>query len=208
MPQKTKYYVVWEGQKTGVFSSWDECKEQVSNYPNAKYKSFASKEEAENAYQSDAQLFIGKKSTTRTPENHVSAPKIRALAVDAACSGNPGRMEYRGVMTDCGEQIFHMGPFEDSTNNIGEFLALVHGLALIKQKKWDMPLYSDSRTAISWIKAKKCKTKLAENEKNRAVFELIRRAEKWLAENQPLTTPINKWETEKWGEIPADFGRK
>ena len=117
-------------------------------------------------------------------------------------------MEYRGVMTDSGEQIFHMGPFEDSTNNIGEFLALVHGLALIKQKKWDMPLYSDSRTAISWIKAKKCKTKLAENEKNRAVFELIRRAEKWLAENQPLTTPINKWETEKWGEIPADFGRK
>ena len=208
MPKKTKYYVVWEGQKTGVFSSWDECKEQVSNYPNAKYKSFASKEEAENAYQSDAQLYIGKNAPKNTSKQPIIAPQIKALAVDAACSGNPGTMEYRGVMTDSGKQIFHQGPFEQGTNNIGEFLALVHGLALIKQQNWDLPLYSDSRTAISWVKAKKCKTKLTETPKNKPIFDLVRRAETWLENNQPISTPIIKWNTEEWGEIPADFGRK
>ena len=33
------------------------------------------------------------------------------------------------------------------------------------------------------------------------------RATKWLKENNYSAT-IKKWETKKWGEIPADFGRK
>ena len=38
-----KYYVVWEGKKTGVFSSWDTVKKLVQGYEGAKYKSFFSK---------------------------------------------------------------------------------------------------------------------------------------------------------------------
>ena len=129
-----------------------------------------------------------------------------AWAVDAACSGNPGRMEYRGIDLATGAVVFHYGPVF-GTNNIGEFLAIVHGLALLKQKQLDLPLYSDSRNAILWVKKKKCKTTLPRNAKTEALFQLIERAERWLSTNT-YTTPILKWETDRWGEIPADFGRK
>jgi ribonuclease HI len=83
----------------------------------------------------------------------------------------------------------------------------VHGLALLKQKNIQMPIYSDSVNAIGWVKKKQCKTKLERNEKTEELFKLIERAEKWLAQNT-YTTQILKWDTKKWGEIPADFGRK
>ena len=115
-------------------------------------------------------------------------------------------MEYRGVHVASRQQVFHFGPIY-GTNNIGEFLAIVHGLALLKQKGFDMPIYSDSVNAISWVKQKKCKTKLPRDTKTEQLFQLIERAEKWLRENT-YSTPILKWETQQWGEIPADFGRK
>ena len=126
--------------------------------------------------------------------------------MDDDCSGNPGPMEYRGVHVASRQEIFHFGPMK-GTNNIGEFLALVHGLALLKQKGFDMPIYSDSVNAISWVKQKKCKTKLPRTPETEALFLLIERAEKWLRENT-YSTRILKWETKEWGEIPADFGRK
>ena len=132
--------------------------------------------------------------------------KAEALAVDAACSGNPGPMEYRGVYLKTGQEVFHYGPVH-GTNNIGEFLAIVHGLALLKQKDSAMTIYSDSRNAMLWVKNKKCKTKLERTAKTEQLFQLIERAELWLKENTH-NIPLLKWETEKWGEIPADFGRK
>ncbi|MPM99650.1 Ribonuclease H [bioreactor metagenome] len=134
-------------------------------------------------------------------------PVTESLSVDAACSGNPGNMEYRGVYTKTGEQVFHQGPFPEGTNNIGEFLALVHGIALLKQKNLSMPIYTDSRTAMAWVKKKKAKTELERTARNEHLFDLIDRAEKWLVENE-YSTEILKWHTEAWGEIPADFGRK
>jgi len=116
-------------------------------------------------------------------------------------------MEYRGVYSKTGEEIFRQGPFKEGTNNIGEFLALVHGLAFLKQKNSPLPLYTDSVTAIAWVRSKKAKTKLEMNEKNAVLFDLIARAEIWLQKNK-YTTSILKWETSVWGEIPADFGRK
>lgn len=97
-------------------------------------------------------------------------------------------MEYRGVYLLTGQEIFHFGPMY-GTNNIGEFLAIVHGLALMKQKGINMPIYSDSRNALNWVKQKKCKTKLERTEKTEKLFQLIERAEKWLHENQ-YTTPL------------------
>lgn len=92
-------------------------------------------------------------------------------------------------------------------HNIGEFLAIVHALALIKKTGANVAVYSDSRNAILWVKQKKCKTTLPRNEKTEELFKIIGRAEKWLRENS-YDTPILKWETSRWGEIPADFGRK
>lgn len=211
---KQKYYVVWDGVTPGIYASWNDCLLQTKGYEGAKYKSFDSREEAERAFASSPYQYIGKnaksaKPLERTPSGS-GGPSVdiidNSLAVDAACSGNPGPMEYRGVHVASRQEIFHFGPTR-GTNNIGEFLALVHGLALLKQKGFDMPIYSDSANAISWVKQKKCKTKLPRTAETEQLFLLIERAEKWLKENK-FTTRILKWETREWGEIPADFGRK
>ena len=131
----------------------------------------------------------------------------RSLSVDASCLGNPGVMEYRGVYTDTRQEIFRIGPFQEATNNIGEFLAVVHGLALLKQQKSSLPVYTDSVTALAWVRNKKCKTTLQVCDANRPLFELVERAEKWLR-NNTYTNPVLKWDTQQWGEIPADFCRK
>ena len=208
---KQKFYVVWEGVTPGIYSSWTDCQLQIKGYEGAKYKSFDSREEAERALASSPYAYIGKNATNKKenkPTLHTLPAAVieNSLAVDAACSGNPGPMEYRGVHVASQQEIFHFGPMK-GTNNIGEFLALVHGLALLKQKGFDMPVYSDSVNAISWVKQKRCKTKLPRTAETEQLFLLIERAEKWLKENTN-STPILKWETKEWGEIPADFGRK
>lgn len=200
---KKKFYVVWDGVTPGIYNSWEDCLLQTKGYLNAKYKSFDSQQEAERAFASSPFAYLGKKKT----DTAETGDFIReSLAVDAACSGNPGPMEYRGVYVRTGEEIFRFGPML-GTNNIGEFLAIVHGLALLKKKALKMPLYTDSKTAMSWVKQKKCKTLLTRNENTSGLFTLIDRAEKWLKENR-YPTDILKWETKEWGEIPADFGRK
>ena len=209
MANKQKYYVVWNGRKKGIFLSWDECKQSIDKFANASYKSFESKEEAENAYKNGYKTVSATKKKPRTKPTNTNAPDIirESLAVDAACSGNPGDMEYRGVYVKTGQEIFKMGPFPDGTNNIGEFLAIVHGLAILKQKGLNIPIYSDSKIAMGWVQKKCCNTKLEKTARNEKLFELIKRAELWLMGNT-CPNPIYKWRTEKWGEIPADFGRK
>jgi len=134
-------------------------------------------------------------------------PILPALAVDAACSGNPGVLEFRGVVADTGTEVFRRGPFVQGTNNIGEFLALILGLAYLKKYNLPWTLYTDSVTAMAWVRAKKCKTKLQCTADNQELFRMILAGEQWLRDNT-WTTPIRKWETTLWGEIPADFGRK
>ncbi|PIE99473.1 MAG: ribonuclease H [Polaribacter sp.] len=212
MSKKKKYYVVWKGKKMGVFTSWEMCKKQIQGFENAQYKSFIDKQEAEKAFKGSFADYKGKntKKVKITAEERAKYgnPILKSLSVDAACAGNPGKMEYRGVLTDSKKQIFIQGVFENGTNNIGEFLALVHALALLKQKNlYNFPIYSDSKIAISWVRQKKCKTNIVFNQTNKDLKNLIIRAENWL-KNNSFRNPILKWHTKVWGEIPADFGRK
>jgi ribonuclease HI len=209
---KTKFYVVWKGRKTGVFSSWNVCKKQITGFEGAEYKSFADLDEAEIAATKKYGDYIGKNTKkpmlSSSEKEKYGSPILESISVDAACAGNPGKMEYRGVLTHNKKQIFIQGPYKKGTNNIGEFLALVHGIALLKSKnQHHLPIYSDSKIAMSWIRQKKCKTNLSFNKENNDLLELIKRAETWLKENT-FKNPILKWETKAWGEIPADFGRK
>lgn len=220
MGKKKKYYVVWNGVTPGVYTSWSDCQQQIKGFPQAVYKSFDREEEAQQAYNSSPYLYIRKRKTDHRKQELQDVPahrtdtvlplppevKAQALAVDAACSGNPGPMEYRGVYLATGQEVFHFGPVH-GTNNIGEFLAIVHALALLEQKKLSLTIYSDSRNAISWVKKKQCKTQLKRDTRTEELFQLIGRAEEWL-KTHSYTTPILKWETKKWGEVPADFGRK
>lgn len=209
---KKKYYTVWKGHRTGVFETWDDCKSQITNFEGAQYKSFPTFELAKTALKGNYKDYIGKSkkfssALSETRLKLIGQPNYNSIAVDAASSGNPGIMEYRGVDTQSKKELFRKGPYQHGTNNVGEFLALVHGLAFLKQNNSDRILYTDSRTAMSWVKKKQCNTKLQRTAANTALFALVDRAVLWLT-NNTYTTTIVKWETKAWGEIPADFGRK
>lgn len=215
-----KYYVVWEGRHPGVYEDWEDAKEQIENFPGAKYKGFTSQEEAVAAFRKYlageeaplGEILISASSSARGESPTQSLrdfPEIdmNGWAVDASCMGNPGVMEYRGVELSTGREIFRVGPFEDATNNIGEFLAIVHALALqYRNQEWHT-IYSDSATGMSWVKNRKIKTTLKQTPRNKKVFELMERALNWISTHQ-YKAPVLKWQTKLWGEIPADFNRK
>lgn len=207
--KKQKYYVVWEGLNPGIYLTWDKCNAQIKGYPGAKYKSYTSHEEAKEAFNEDYSDHIGTNKKTKVARTFDRSDVIwESLSVDAACSGSPGIMEYRGVWTGDAAEVFRMGPYDWGTNNVGEFLALIHGLAwLQKHGIKDIPIYSDSRTAMSWLRNKKIKTTLERRSSNVVLFQMMARAVKWMKTNT-WQNPVLKWETSKWGEIPADFGRK
>ena len=224
MAKKQKYYVVWQGKNPGIYSDWDKCKEQVHGVVGAQYKSFDTMQEAEAAsrlpYSSvvvavstgkqqtaaAGVLVVDENGMTTIKPGTENAPVLDALAVDAACSGNPGVMEYQGIYIPTRTRVFHYRA-EKGTNNIGEFLAIVHGLSYLKKHHLNQIIYSDSVNAINWVRQKQCKSKLPEDASTAELWDYIHRAENWLRTNT-YTTEIRKWDTDHWGEIPADFGRK
>ena len=211
---KNKFYVVWSGRNPGIYSDWETCQKEIIGCKGAKFKGFPDRLSAETAFRQGPDAYWGKDVAPIIDLSKATEkPLSPAIAVDAACAGNPGKMEYQGVFVDFSTQpatrrdLFKSPVFPNATNNIGEFLALVHALALQKKNGWKYPIYSDSVNAQIWVRQKKCKTKLQPNAKNGQLFELVARAEKWLNENT-IEVPILKWKTEIWGEIPADYGRK
>lgn len=210
---KSKFYVVWKGRQAGVYSNWESCKMQIEGFKGAQYKSFPDRQSAEDAFKAGYQVMSQRDhESTRLQVNEttrlqVEMPIVQSIAVDAACSGNPGKMEFQGVFVETKTNLFKSPVYEHGTNNIGEFLAIVYCLAWQHKHKLSYPIYSDSVNAQKWVREGVCKTKIEENEKNKPLFEVIRWAEKWLKTNS-FRVPIYKWKTEVWGEIPADFGRK
>lgn len=197
-----KSYVVWVGRRPGVYDTWAACEAQVSGFPGARFMAFERRGEAEQAFGVGYEAFRAGVVQPRLPPE-----VLQAYAVDAACNGSPGDLEYRCVKIDGRAEIFQQGPFADGTNNVGEFLAVVHALAHFKKQGITAPLYSDSRNALMWVAAKRCRTNLAHTERNAPLFGLIARAEAWLHANR-WETPLKHWRTAEWGENPADFGRK
>jgi ribonuclease HI len=209
MAKKQKFYVVWKGKTPGVYDSWKECADQVNGFSGAEYKSFDTLAAARQAFQGEYQSYVGQ--STRQADQvrllDVGQPIWESWSVDAACNPVPGRMEYRGVHTQTKEEIFSAGPFEDGTNNVGEFLAIVHALTEAKRRGLTLPIYSDSRNAILWVQQGRCRTNLEPTSNNQVIFDLIKQAENWLASHD-FDNEILKWETDVWGENPADYGRK
>jgi ribonuclease HI len=205
---RPKFYVVWKGRRRGLFTSWAECEKLVKGFVGAQYKAFDSREEAEFAFKAGYDEVKGRPASLGKWKLASAKPRLPALCVDAACSGSPGRLEYRGVELEDGRQLFHAGPFANGTNNVGEFLAIVHALTWRAKHQHHMPVYSDSETAIAWVMTGQCRTRLKKVKSNALLFTLIRSAENWLAENELEDDSLLKWDTDMWGDIPADFGRK
>lgn len=225
---RARWYVVFAGREPGIYRDWEQCRAQVDGCSGAEYRSYASEAEAERAWVEaggdPVPLDDADAGLADDPDPHeLEAPRgngapakgVRgegpppgSIAVDAACSGNPGPMEYRGVEIDTGVQLFHVGPMH-GTNNIGEFLAIVHGLAWLAQHGRPGPLYSDSVIAIGWVGRRAAKTTLPRSTTTEQAWQLLARAQQWLRQGRPAAAvEIRKWPTRQWGEIPADFGRK
>ncbi len=211
-----KFYVVFKGKAPGLYDSWEECKAQIEGFPGAVYRAFQDQDEATEAFRrhdsgEDMAIYKAMRRRDAAVVNYEAFPEIRldAIAVDASCPGNPGPVEYRGVRVGTGEQLFRVGPLQGGTNNIGEYLALVHVSAML-MKAGDMttPIYSDSRTAIGWFMRGASNTKIRPSAANEALRQILARADAWRRVNRVIPNPIFKWDTDRWGEIPADFGRK
>lgn len=205
--RKIIYYVVWQGHRTGIYTDWELAKAQVDGYPYPKYKAFGSQQLAEQAYKEGPENYQGrsfKKTIDMTAAERATfgEPTELSISVDAACNAK-GDMEYRGVHTYSSDEIFRRGPYKNGSNNVGEFLALVHCLAWLKSEKSDLPIYSDSKYAMAWVAKKKTNSKITDP----YLIDLVTRAENWLKNNE-YPNKIIKWQTKFWGEIPADFGRK
>ncbi|WP_199615345.1 ribonuclease H [Paenibacillus alkalitolerans] len=213
---QTKHYVVWVGRKPGIYETWNDCKAQVDGIPGAKYKSYGTKQEAQRAYEAGWEKSFREAGKSGAKKSPASAAKTKAAAagydadsvsVDAASSGNPGIVEYKGVDTRTGEILFHRGPIAKGTNNLGEFLAIVHALAYLHKLGSNKTIYSDSKTAMKWVREKHVATTLARDSSTEEIWKLVDRALAWL-NNNTYRNKIVKWETDVWGEIKADFGRK
>ena len=208
---KRKFYVVWAGHHPGVYETWMECKHQIDGFNGAVYKSFPTKELAETAFADNPKNYLGQDmrpaAMTDLEKKMIGMPILDSIAVDAACSGNPGDLEFRGVHVKTGKVLFQRGVYPNGTVNIGEFLALVLGLIYLNKNNLTIPIYTDSQTAISWVRNKRARTKLEHTPENEELFLMIQKAENWLNTNT-FNNKILKWETAYWGEIPADYNRK
>lgn len=209
--KKKKYYTVWVGRRPGVYASWEECQEQTHGFENAVFKSFSTLEQALKALATNSKDYIGLHNfETELSESELAIigdPIENSICVDGAWNTQTNEIEYQGVGFQNKERIFHVGPFSAGTNNIAEFLAIVHALTFCKKHALDCVIYSDSRTAISWVKKKNAATKIEQTESTAYIRSVVSRAEEWLRVNE-FVNKILKWETAAWGENPADFGRK
>lgn len=218
MAPRRKFYVIWEGRSPGIYDSWEEARLQVEGFPGARYKAFDSQDAATRAFRGSPDE---QKALLRAIASHKSGglagpfdfarhPEVvrDSIAVDGACSRNPGPIEYRCVDVATGAEIFHGGPWEGGTNNIAEYLGLIHALAFLdKTGNNHTVVYSDSRTAQAWVRRRGHASKILPDGNNDRIIELLRRADIWI-QTHPSHARILKWDTDTWGEIPADFNRK
>lgn len=221
---KSKYYVVWEGHRPGIYTSWADCQQHTNGYKDAKYKSYESLAEAEKVYaegwkkhwgqgksSSSSKSSSGSNSYSKRTSSSATISKDQidydSISVDVGTRGNPGPVEYQGVDTQTGKVIFTCGPIAKGTNNLGEFLAIVHALAYLHRQGSSKTIYSDSANALKWVKQKKAVSTLVRDESTAEIWNLVDRAEQWLRTHK-YDNKILKWETKSWGEIKADYGRK
>jgi ribonuclease HI len=123
----------------------------------------------------------------------MTKPKT-GIAVDGACSGNPGPAEYRIVDIATNKILFER-KIGIGTNNHAEFIGLCDAISKFPNET----IYTDSLTAISWVFKRKVNSKHYHKEIDKWI-DMLKKISKF--------PNIVKWETKKFGEIPADFGRK
>ena len=138
------------------------------------------------------------------------------ISVDGSAKGNPGFAKYRGVDIATNKVLF-LVELGVSTNNIAEYIAICHAV-LLAIKETPTTIYTDSQTALSWLRSGYPNTTLADCDRTHKSLDLLKRANNKMREltvkkdgidilfNE--TVRVSKWYTSEYGESPADFGEK
>jgi ribonuclease HI len=131
-----KFYVVWAGRKTGVFTDWPTAHQHVDKFPGAQFKSFATRTEADQAFRSGGPAFAGKRGTAKTGARapakvHAAASGVQ-IYCDGACEPNPGNAGSGIVIYRDGKltQLWYGLYNPNGTNNTAELNALYHALLI------------------------------------------------------------------------------
>ena len=212
MSKRPKTYVVWEGREPGIYETWEECKAQTHGV-KARFKSYEDLDpkEARRLLEAGPPPTAPRtktKTKTKTKGDWHGIVDPDAWAVDAATSGNPGPTEYKCVVVETGDVIFASKVYPLGTNNLGEFLAIVHAMAHMQKVGYYPPLYSDSKIAIGWIQKKAYKTTLPRTAETEELFRTLDRAVDWIRTHDLSPYTLRLWDTPRFGENPADYGRK
>ena len=169
-----KFYVVWQGRKTGIFNDWATCKQQIEKFSGAQYKSFPTLDEAQEAFSGSSSSNSTAKSASgttasgtkkRSNTNGVktyTAKEIDAMDMntkiytDGGCEPNPGKAGsgiavYRDEIID---ELWY-GLFNSyGTNNTAELNALHYAMRIAdhesKQGK-SIAIFCDSKYSIQCI---------------------------------------------------------
>lgn len=145
-------------------------------------------------------------------------PPSFGLVSDASCRGDSkskqrdgyfhGKVEWQVRDLATGEFVRSSHVQEHSTGPIGETLGVITALRYLHEKgDHTTPVYCDNETAIEWVQARVCRSKLPLNLKTASTITDLNHAFDWLNEKKPRN-PVRKWQTKIWGENPADFNRK
>lgn len=205
-----KRYVVWKWRSPWVYTTWSACEKQIRWYPWARYKSFGSKQEAQEAYE----MWLDY-NADRTGPIHERIKlweiKSESICVDAACKWNPWALERRGVLTSSWKQLFRSNIYYQWTVNVWEYIVLLQGIKrCLDSFHHDRTVYTDSRTALSRVRSWSHRSQLNRTHTNSPLKHVLDqrelRAQQYRADID--TIDLQKRNTRERGEIVADFWRK
>ncbi|CAH9058473.1 Ribonuclease H [Pseudoalteromonas sp. CIP111854] len=161
-----KYYVIWTGRETGIFTTWDKCKSLVDGFAGAKYKSYSSLEEAQSAFSGKLSLTpLKAKQRAKTNKSNITSlcqkeidamPFDIKIYTDGACDPNPGKAGT-GLAVYKQNELSELwyGLYQAiGTNNTAELRGLAQALLLAKEylaSNFSVVIFCDSRYSIDCV---------------------------------------------------------
>jgi ribonuclease HI len=162
-----KFYVVWSGRQTGVFTDWATTQRAVNKYAGARFKSFPTRAEAEEAFAGGVATSASPNAAGRqkaaTPDSERRASHTAhhfevTIYCDGACEPNPGHAGSGIVVYRTGKLAeLWFGLYNPTgTNNSAELNALYHALRMAEAEIKagnTVEVCSDSAYSINCIRA-------------------------------------------------------